>query len=165
MNIKEIRWKNNANTGGLDADEAYNAIEEIREKNGGDVAAEHIVKAAKPKRHKLHGIFEWDDSKAANQHRVNQARTLLRSIEVIYEELPDRPVRSHEIVFKKRRGEDGERTIYRTTDEAMADPVARDALIAEAIRQAMAFRRRFQNLRELQLIFDAIDKVADKVAN
>jgi hypothetical protein len=47
----------------------------------------------------------------------------------------------------------------------MADPVARDALIATAIRQAMAFRRRFQNLRELQLIFEAIDKVADKIGD
>ena len=163
MNIAEIRWKRNANTGGVSASDAFDEIERVRAKKGGDVAPEHLVEVARSKRNVLHGIFEWDDSTAATQHRITQARTLLRSIEVVYEELPERPMRSHEIVVRKKRGDDQSHTMYRTTSEAMEDPITRDALIAEAIRQAMAFRRRFQNLRELQMIFEAIDKVIEEV--
>ena len=165
MKVEKIRWKTNANTGGVKAEDAYNAIEAVRNKNGGQVSPNDLLAVAKRKTHVLHSIFEWNDDEAAKQHRLTQARTLLRSIEVIYDELPERPMRSHEIVQTKKRGDDQSQTLYSTTDLAMADPVARDALIATAIRQAMAFRRRFQNLRELQLIFEAIDKVADKIGD
>lgn len=165
MKVEKIRWKTNANTGGVKAEDAYNAIEAVRKKNGGQVSPNDLLAVAKRKTHILHSIFEWNDDEAAKQHRLTQARTLLRSIEVVYDELPERPMRSHEIVQAKKRGDDKSQTLYSTTDLAMADPVARDALIATAIRQAMAFRRRFQNLRELQLIFEAIDKVADKVGD
>lgn len=165
MKVEKIRWKTNANTGGVKAEDAYNAIEAVRKKNGGHVSPNDLLAVAKRKNHVLHSIFEWNDDEAAKQHRLTQARTLLRSIEVVYDELPERPMRSHEIVQTKKRGDDQSQTLYTTTDLAMADPVARDALIATAIRQAMAFRRRFQNLRELQLIFEAIDKVADKIGD
>lgn len=165
MKIKEIRWKANANTGGLNAKDAFEAIEQIRKKLGGEVSPDDIVAAAKSKQHKLHSVFEWDDTAAAKEHRLNQSRTLLRSIEVVYAEMPDRPMRSYEIIAKKKRGDEQSKTIYRTSDEAMSDPETRDALIADAIRQAMAFRRRFQGLRELQLIFEAIDQVSEQIVH
>lgn len=165
MKIESICWKANSNTGGVDAEKAYESLIAIKDRNGGNLTREAIVAKAKAKSHLLHPIFEWDDTEAAKQHRLTQAGTLIRSIEVTYKELPKRPMRAFEITERKERGNAESKTVYKTNDEAMSDPVARDALIAEAIRAAMAFRRRFSNLRELQLIFEAIDKVAEELVS
>jgi hypothetical protein len=164
MKITDIRWKNNANTGGVSASDAYNAIEQIRHDCGGELSADDVLKKAKRKTHVLHPVFEWDDTKAAAEHRRTQARTLLRSIEIVYEERPEMPVRSHQITVQKKRGDEEGKTLYTTTEKAFSDPATRDLLVAKAIRDAMQFRRRFQVLRELQLIFDAIDKTVDQLA-
>lgn len=42
--------------------------------------AEDIVGAAKRPRSPLHGFFDWDDTSAAHQFRLEQARSLTRSI-------------------------------------------------------------------------------------
>lgn len=159
--ITKIRWKNNANTGGVDAETAYHAIEDVRLAKGGEVSAGDVVEAAATCSHPLHPVFEWDDSEAARQHRLTQARSLMRSIEVVYEK-SERPAhRVYDVAHFAKRGDKKDATTYRTTEELMADPVARDRLIADAIKQAMAFRRRFKALRELQLIFEAIDQVSE----
>lgn len=164
MKITDIRWKNNANTGGVKAADAYKAIEEIREKCGGELSAEDVLEQAKRKSHTLHPVFEWDDTRAAKEHRKTQARSLLRSIEIVYEERPELPIRSHQITVQKKRGDENGKTLYTSTETALSDPSTRDALVANAIRDAMLFRRRFQVLREFQVIFDAIDKTVDQLS-
>ena len=164
MNISEIRWKTNANTGGIAAVDAYNAIEKIRKEKGGELSVNDVIEQAKSKKHILHTVFEWDDTKAAAEHRMTQARSLLRSIEIVYEDQPELPIRSHQITVQKKRGDKEGKTLYTSTERALKDPAARDALIANAIRDAMTFRRKFQTLREFQLIFDAIDKTVEEVS-
>lgn len=164
MKITDIRWKNNANTGGVSASDAYNAIEQIRHDCGGELSADDVLEKAKRKTHVLHPVFEWDDTKAAAEHRRTQARTLLRSIEIVYEERPELPVRSHQITVQKKRGDDEGKTLYTNTETALSNPATRDALVANAIRDAMQFRRRFQVLREFQMIFDAIDKTVNELS-
>jgi len=44
--------------------------------------AEDVVEAATDPDSALHGYFEWDDTVAAHGHRLTQAGTLIRSIEV-----------------------------------------------------------------------------------
>lgn len=44
--------------------------------------AEDVVKAARRESHPLHPRFEWDDRKAANEHRLYQARHLIASVYV-----------------------------------------------------------------------------------
>lgn len=51
--------------------------------NHGVLIPEQIVEAARDPASPLHEEFEWDDSVAAQQHRLNQARTLIRSIRVM----------------------------------------------------------------------------------
>lgn len=45
----------------------------------GVVTPEHVVDAARDPESPLHGYFEWDDVEAAEAHRRDQARALLRS--------------------------------------------------------------------------------------
>lgn len=48
----------------------------------GSITPEILVDEAKSKKSPLHPIFEWDDSKAAENYRLQQARILLNNIQV-----------------------------------------------------------------------------------
>lgn len=57
-------------------------LEEIAQRNGGVLKPEHVlVEAANPS-HPLHDRFEWDDARAGHAYRIDQARTLIRSVKV-----------------------------------------------------------------------------------
>lgn len=46
------------------------------------VTAETVLDAASRSRSPLHGHFEWDDTRAAREHRLHEARKLIQGIEV-----------------------------------------------------------------------------------
>jgi len=48
----------------------------------GPLKPEDVVRIAKKKKSVLHSLFEWDTDKAANEHWNNQARRLLRHVEI-----------------------------------------------------------------------------------
>jgi hypothetical protein len=88
---------------GLPADVAHEELERIREENG-KLTAEPIVEAARPESSPLHPAFNWDDESAAHQHRLWQARQLIRSIRVVHDEAEEsEPVYIH----VSRTDEDG----------------------------------------------------------
>lgn len=157
MQIESVDWKQNVPNCGIKPQAAYDALERLREKNGG-LTDDAIVEAAKKPSHTLHKWFEWDDTEAAIEHRRLQARALLRSLTVKYKEAPELEVRAYQVEHKARP-QDPERTVYSTTDEVLRNPESRDRLIAAAIKAAMDFRSRFKHLHELDAIIESIDKV------
>ena len=163
MKIESIKWKQNVPSKGIDPSKAHAALETIRSKNNG-LTDDVIVKTASAKNHILHEWFEWDDSTAANEHRRAQARLLIRSLEVSYTEAPGIKSRVYEVQHKARP-QDEDRTIYTTTEEVLANPESRDRLIAEAIKAAMQFRRRFKALHELDSLISEIDKTLAKLGS
>ena len=163
MKIESIKWKQNVPTKGIEAEKAHKALEAIREKHNG-LTDDVVVKSASPKNHVLHNWFEWDDSVAAVEHRRAQARLLIRSLEVVYTETPDLKTRVYEVEHKSRP-KDENRTVYTTTEEVLSKPESRDRLIAEAIKSAMQFRRRFKMLHELDSLMSEIDKVVEKLGS
>lgn len=48
----------------------------------GRLDAETVVRAARSKGHPLHAYFEWDDKKAAHEHRLAQANDLIRRVTI-----------------------------------------------------------------------------------
>jgi len=157
MKIEQIAWKQNVPTNGIEAAKAHDALEALRLKNGG-LTDDGIVAAAKQKNHVLHKWFQWDDTSAAIELRRMQARQLIRSLVVIYEEAPELKTRLYEVSHKTRAASE-QRTVYSTAEEVLSDPDSRDRLIASAIKSAMEFRRRFKQLHELDAIIESIDKV------
>jgi hypothetical protein len=70
---------------GMAADKVARELEIIRARRG-MLTAPILLDEARKKSHPLHNCFEWNDSKAAEQFRLQQARSLIKSIEVHYEE-------------------------------------------------------------------------------
>ena len=67
----------------VDAQEAGDELERIREENGGQLRPEGVLLAASDPESVLHPCFLWDESKAAQQYRLGQASNLIRSIRVL----------------------------------------------------------------------------------
>ena len=75
-------WRDNRAIGNVDPQVAGEEMERIRQDRGAIVPSELVQIAATPD-NPLHPCFEWDDSKAAREHRLSQARDLSRSVYVI----------------------------------------------------------------------------------
>ena len=140
----------------VDATKAYKELERIRKKEGCLVPAVVVHEASKP-RNPLHKEFVWDDSEAAVQFRLEQARKMLRSIQVVYEDMPKEPMRAYEVVTQPAVKDMPERKVYDDVEKIMADPISRDELLGRAIRDALTYRRKYSQLQELSKVFSAFD--------
>jgi len=138
---------------------AYQEVERICAKNGGIATPDAVVAAAKSVRNPLHEEFEWDNAVAAHEHRLNQARSMLRSIKVIREELPDRPHRVYEVVRGPSSDEGKPRKVYQSVEDIMADPDKRAELLSRALRELVAWQKRYRHLQELAIAFRATDEL------
>lgn len=161
----KVRWKSGAQHK-TDPAKAYDAIEVIRKRNKGAATAEAIVAAAASKRNPLHPEFTWDDSEAAHQHRLDQARRLLGHLVVVRSEIAtDRPQRVYEVTRLPQVEGQGPRArhAYRSLDDIMADANLRAELLGRALRELISIRNRFRDLQELAVVLRAIDQVVAKV--
>jgi hypothetical protein len=59
-------------------------LQAIAAANGGRLTAEMVVEAARDEASPLHDFFQWDDAAAAAEHRIAQARALIRSVRVVF---------------------------------------------------------------------------------
>lgn len=105
------------------------AMDEIRKAElvYGKITTESVLNIARDKSSALHGLFEWDDSKAAEKYRLQQAMTIINNIEVvIVSDGGSRNIPFFEIV---RTSDDGSR--YKPITELDYDEVkqVRDATL------------------------------------
>jgi len=137
---------------------AYHEIERNRKANNGEIDLDKLVKDSKLKDAPLHNDFEWNNSKAAHKFRLEQARKIVRSIEIIRDETPNIQTRAFELAIRRSETPDHPtRRVYMSIEDVMQDPVARDELLARAIRDAVSFRKRYSALSELAQVFSALD--------
>ena len=57
--------------------------EVVRIKESKGLTAENLLEVAKNKNNPLHDLFEWDNTKAAEQYRLQQARVFINEIKII----------------------------------------------------------------------------------
>lgn len=57
-------------------------LERIAKASAGTLTAENVVKDARDPKSPLHDYFDWNDTDAAHQWRLSQARELIRSVKV-----------------------------------------------------------------------------------
>lgn len=157
------QWKGGARIS-ADAQEVGLELEHIERKD-----AQAVVAAAAKSDGALHDCFEWNNTRASQAYRLEQARLLLRSIVVVEKPSADsEPIqyRAFEAVYvaDDNEGEEGGRTamVYIPTREALKKPELREQImarleqtIAEAERTAHqyegiidSFRRTKEKLRE-----------------
>lgn len=63
-------------------EEELKALKDLADAN--DLSAERVVENSRPAAHPLHHRFEWNDKVAGHEHRLDQARELIRSVKVVF---------------------------------------------------------------------------------
>ena len=108
----------------------------------------------------LHGLFTWDDERAAGQWRNAEARSVLRNIRrVVVDTVKE--TRDIQVAYISVKVEQGRRYLGATVvmqEEALSFQAVNDAL-----KQLAGLRKRLGHLRELSVIWNAIDTAADEV--
>lgn len=119
------------------------ALETIRLENGGELHPQAVVADARDAKSPLHRYFEWDDKKAAEAHRMDQARALIRSIRVIEDnDQKPRPA------FLSIRSDDGGFG-YHAIKDVLSSRDLRERLLVQAERDLDAWTARYRELREI----------------
>lgn len=131
-------------------------LETIKETEG-QLTPAIVVKRAEKEESKLHGFFTWDDKAAADEYRLNEARYLLRSVEVYYEVEPggdEKPVRAFYHVE-----DDEEGAIYVDIDDVVSNDDYRQQIIDKALREMRSWAAKYRQYKELSPVVEAIDKL------
>lgn len=129
-----------------DAEKVHSELETIGTKspqNIVDYAEEHPDS-------ELHKCFTWDDSKAANEWRKQEARQVCRLL-VFADDETDEPTQIR-VLQKATDAYEPVKTIVRNNDEYAK-------LLARAKAELKAFRERHKQINELEKVLEAIDEL------
>lgn len=111
----------------------------------GALDAREVVRTAADPLNPLHRYFEWDDAAAAEEHRIAQAKSLIRRVRVTVIDVEREPVtvRAYvsEAAVASRGPESNNR--YRTLDEINNSPDFQRNLLDTITREINALRAKY----------------------
>lgn len=146
------KWKE---SGGLKADAQIvgDELERIRVHNNGRLEPKSVVEESRPKSAPLHSLFEWNDKRAADSWRREQASYIIRHIEVVLDDTGQRPpIRAFVSV---QREEDRS---YTSIQHALSEDELRAQVVAQAWSELEAFRKKYAELVEFARLFALIEQ-------
>lgn len=114
-----------------------------------------LINEAKDEDNPLHNRFTWDDGKAAHEHRLNEARKLIRIAVSIIPQLNNEPVRTY-ISLTPLRGNGGS---YIATATLLTDDERYRQARDDALTMMSSLQKRFNYIRELEPVWDALAEV------
>jgi len=151
---KKFEWKQNSRVK-LPAKVVGKELERL-EKKYGKLTKEIVVKEAKQKTNPLHNEFEWDDKKAAYEHRLSQARYIIRSLTVTIIEAEDQePVRA----FVSIVPEGEKKPQYASTINVMSQEEYIKQVLDRAKQELKDWADRYKHLKEFAELIILIKKI------
>lgn len=146
-------------TWAISAQTAGERLTEIEQRDGA-ITPQAVVDDARPETSVLHKVFEWDDAKAAEQYRLSQASSFIRSIVVIPE--PEEKIKAPVRMYLNRNPiNEGQKKqgAYINYRSALDDPESREVVLNNARYELRLFRKKYSNLNELAKVLAVIDEV------
>ena len=166
----EFSWSDTYRDPGkkVDAQIAGEAIAKLARNNDleiDSVTPEMVLKYAAPAASPLHDIFDWNDSTAAHQFRLIQARNMLRSLRIVVRKLDD-PIEKRRFLINVPMASSLEEApknkAYVPVADAMKSPELRPVVLRNALQELRAFQRRYAELQELADVIAHIDVVLER---
>jgi hypothetical protein len=139
----------------VEAEKGKIELDRIRDKYQTDlIKPEHIVNESRSENAILHPIFEWDDTIGAERYRHIQAGDFVRAIVEIT--VDNRQVRAfHSVIITTESNSDRG---YVTMDVVRNDKVLYSQVLAQAFKEFVNLKNKYEHLLELNLVFEAITK-------
>ncbi len=132
----------------------------LLKKHKGLLTAEHVLEQAEDPTSALHGFFTWDEADAARKWRLIEARQLIASIRTAQEGRTGK-VRNLVSLNQDRYNGGG----YRLLDDVMNTPSLRQHLLETALAELNSIERKYQHLKELDLVWGAVDSLESEIAD
>lgn len=132
----------------VDAQTAGEVLERIYSRDG-VIDPETVVKESEAPSAPLHNCFEWDNEKAAHKYRITQAQGIIRAIVAVDE--TDHTPETRAFVNVNRE--------YQPVSVVIRNPEKRDVLLQNALCELRWFERKYQALKELAPVFNAVKEV------
>jgi hypothetical protein len=134
----------------------------LRVQLGREIKKEDVLDAARPSASRLHHLFTWDDSAAAEKWRLEEAGFYLRSI-VVRVEGHGGPV-ERRLLVAIAKGEQDEPHEYVARTQALSDDDLRSRLVEKALHEIEQWQERYQELsEEFPLVFKAIGETIERM--
>lgn len=130
----------------------------LRRQAAGQLTPEKVVEDARHDNSPLHSFFEWDDSVAAHQHRLAQARGLIRAVVAVYRADDEVPVKQRAFVHVA----EAQAPHYQETRAALADLKTREAVLQRAWSELQQWKCRYKDLTEFARLVAVIDQLGDE---
>lgn len=115
------------------------------------LTAKNLVEVSRPEDAPLHKEFCWDDEKAAEMYREQQARVLIRHV-VTVSETEEKPIRA----FINLEVEDAE---YYRIDTVLSSEDKYEKMLTRALAELRMFEKKYADLASLKPVFQAIDAI------
>ena len=132
-------------------------LQEIAEASYGFLISDQVVSWAQAHpESKLYERFEWDDTEAAHGYRLWQARHLIGRVKVRVQAGPRGLVRAYVSMRSDRSQPHGG---YRVMASILEDADERQELLRQALAEFRAWRRKYEQVKELAAVFQAADEV------
>jgi len=159
--MSKYEWAKGFPSKGVDPDKAGKAIDRVRHKTTGGANPEDVVNAAKSSRNALHKLFTWDDSEAAQQYRLEQARGVLRSLTCRVKVVGVKePINTRAFVHIKRKEQAGS---YEPVETVLSDKEMSSAWLKRALSELQSWRRRYATIKELVSVRSQIDGLVESI--
>lgn len=115
------------------------------EREHGEVTRELVLQEAQHKSSPLHQHFLWDDTRAAEQYRLEQAALMIRSIKIIVRVTGGEEVKTRLLVNVSQNGH----RVYRSVSAVVADPDLCAQVIAEARAGLLSWQTKYESYRKM----------------
>jgi hypothetical protein len=129
----------------------------------GHIKPAHVVSAARPSSSPIHNLFTWDNTKAAAKWREEEARSLIRSIRVVRDDLPieDQPItrRYLNVVASEDEG-DFQGDAYLNIEDVMRDEAYSQQVLQAALDGLQQWKAKHDGLKEFFGIYAEIESVS-----
>lgn len=130
-------------------------LAQIQAVAGGLLMPAAVVAFARDPDTALHSQFDWNDTSAAQAHRLHQARMVIRLHVTVIGASAD-PIRAFVSLSSDRSGAGG----YRAMVDVIEDDIQREIMLADALTELRRIQRKYKGLSALRRVWEALDNVA-----
>lgn len=161
----KVRWKTGSRINCCTPTQAYRFFERVRKESDGEIDIDKAIHWSKPKDAPLHNALTWNKDDALKKVQREEMRYAIRSIEIVRADVST-PMRAYESVKVEVVESEGKtddqpnvRHVFRSIEDQLAHPEYRAQLLGQAVRDALAYRKRYAALSELSQLIEIIDEV------
>lgn len=146
---KKVKYQIPGIMKGVKAGDAAKELLRIRKKHG-ELTPELVVEESRKEDAVLHKCFQWDDARAAELYRIEQAGRIIRNIVVPYETSGGEQREIRLIGFAKTSA--SPQRVYIPMEEIYKDDVAKQDLLLQAKTDMELFLAKYVTLDELSKV-------------